>query len=56
MQSPNHRGTQLIQPLINISKASTPVRKRVVQPGTQPLNSTPVNINKIPHKNPLPSK
>jgi hypothetical protein len=44
----------LIQPFINISKASTPVRMRVIPPGSQ-LNSTPVSINKIVgqmHKSP----
>lgn len=38
--------TSLIQPFINISKASTPVRTRVIPPGSQP-NNTPVNVNKI---------
>jgi hypothetical protein len=41
----NSKGSPLVQPLINISKASTPVRTRVVT-GTQP-NSTPINIHKI---------
>ena len=53
-QSPSSRGSPLIQPLLNISKASTPVRTRVVA-NTGPLNSTPVNVNKIPQKNPIPS-
>ncbi len=52
MQSPTHRGNPLIQPLINISKASTPVRTRVVN-NAGPMNSTPANINKIPQKIPL---
>ena len=54
IQSPNNRGNPLIQPLINISKASTPVRTRVVT-NTGPMNSTPVNVNKIPQKNPIVS-
>lgn len=54
MQSPSNRGNPLIQPLINISKASTPVRTRVVN-NAGPMNSTPVNVNKIPQKIPLAS-
>ena len=44
----------LMQPLLNISKASTPVRTRVVV-GTPQPNSTPISINKIAgnlHKSP----
>lgn len=33
-------------PLISIANASTPVRKRLIKPGSQ-MNSTPVNIHKI---------
>ena len=36
----------LMQPLINISKASTPVRTRLVGGSGQP-NSTPISINKM---------
>ena len=46
--------TQLVQPLLNISKASTPVRTRVVGTAGQ-ANSTPISINKIVgniHKSP----
>ena len=45
--------TQLINPLLNIANASTPVRTRVVKPSSQ-LNSTPVNSHKIgvPSKSP----
>ena len=47
-QSPFNRPkqTNLMQPFINISKASTPVRTRLVATGSQ-MNSTPVNINKM---------
>jgi hypothetical protein len=43
-----------MQPFINISKASTPVRTRVVPPASQ-MNSTPISVNKIVgnvHKSP----
>lgn len=45
-----------INPIINIANASTPVRMRIVKPGTQ-LNSTPVNVHKIgvPSKSPAQS-
>ena len=56
IQSPSHRGNPLIQPLISISKASTPVRTRVVNNNNGPMNSTPVNVNKIPNKVPLTGK
>ena len=36
----------LMQPLINISKASTPVRTRLVGGSGQP-NSTPISMNKL---------
>lgn len=53
--TPNqHKQSQIMQPFINISKASTPVRTRVVPPGSQ-MNSTPINLNKIVgnlHKSP----
>lgn len=47
------KANPLITPLINISNASTPVRTRIVKPGSQ-LNSTPVNVHKIgiPAKSP----
>ena len=54
MQPNQLKQSNLMQPFINISKASTPVRTRVVAGGTQ-LNSTPININKIVgniHKSP----
>jgi hypothetical protein len=44
-QNQQKQGT-LMQPLINISKASTPVRTRLVG-GATPANSTPISINKI---------
>lgn len=51
----NHqKQSHLMQPFINISKASTPVRTRVVPTGSQ-MNSTPISINKIAgnlHKSP----
>ena len=54
MQSPSNSPTNpLIQPLIN--KVSTPVRTRVVN-NAGPMNSTPVNVNKIPHKKPIISQ
>ena len=40
------KSSPLIQPILNIAKASTPVRTRIVKAGTQ-MNSTPVNIHKI---------
>lgn len=51
--SQSKQGT-LMQPLLNICKASTPVRTRVVTGASQP-NSTPISINKIArnmHKSP----
>lgn len=42
-----------MQPLISISKASTPVRTRII--GGSQINSTPVNIHKVAahtHKSP----
>ena len=55
-QTSLHQSKQgtLMQPLLNISKASTPVRTRVIG-GTSQLNSTPISINKIAgnlHKSP----
>lgn len=50
----NPKQSHLMQPFINISKASTPVRTRVIAPGSQ-MNSTPISINKIVgniHKSP----
>ena len=46
MQSNQGKSSPLIQPILNIAKASTPVRTRVVKGGSQ-MNSTPVNIHKI---------
>ena len=40
------KANPLLNPLITISNASTPVRTRIVKPGSQ-LNSTPVNVHKI---------
>ena len=50
------KATHLINPLLNIANASTPVRTRVVKPSSQ-MNSTPVNSHKIgnPVKSPTPS-
>ena len=45
------KGSQLVNPLLNIANASTPVRTRIVKPSSQ-MNSTPVN----PHKIGVPSK
>ena len=47
------KSAQLVNPLLNIANASTPVRTRIVKPSSQ-LNSTPVNPNKIgmPAKSP----
>ena len=55
-QAPLNQSKQgtLMQPLLNISKASTPVRTRVIG-GTSQANSTPISINKIAgnlHKSP----
>jgi len=50
----NNKQTSLIQPFITISKASTPVRTRLIG-ATNQMNSTPVNISKIGayiHKSP----
>jgi hypothetical protein len=50
----SQKQNNLMQPLLNISKASTPVRTRVLNPHAQP-NSTPINFNKIAgnvHKSP----
>ena len=46
IQSNQGKSSPLIQPILNIAKASTPVRTRVVKGGSQ-MNSTPVNIHKI---------
>ena len=51
----NTHPNPLIQPLITINKASTPMRNRVVN-NAGPMNSTPVNVNKIPHKKPIISQ
>lgn len=40
------KATHLVNPLTTLPNASTPVRTRVVKPGSQ-LNSTPVNVHKI---------
>ena len=50
----NLKSTNLMQPFISISKASTPIRTRVIG-GSSQLNSTPINLNKIMsniHKSP----
>lgn len=47
------KGNHIINPLVHIANASTPVRTRIIKPGSQ-LNSTPVNVHKIgiPAKSP----
>lgn len=40
------KSTHLMNPIAGISNASTPVRTRIIKPGSQ-LNSTPVNVHKI---------
>lgn len=40
------KSTHIVNPLNAIPNASTPVRTRVIKPGSQ-LNSTPVNVHKI---------
>ena len=46
-QGPTHiKSTHLINPLLTIANASTPVRTRIIKPSSQ-LNSTPVNPNKL---------
>jgi hypothetical protein len=40
------KASHIVNPLTTIPNASTPVRTRVVKPGSQ-LNSTPVNVHKI---------
>ena len=54
--SPNIKSSHLINPLLNIANASTPVRTRVVKASSQ-MNSTPINSHKIsvPAKSPLAS-
>ena len=46
IQQSQVKTSPLLQPLLNIAKASTPVRTRIVKPGSQ-MNSTPVNVHKI---------
>lgn len=46
IHQPESKQNLLIQPLLNIAKASTPVRTRIVKPNSQ-MNSTPVNVHKI---------
>ena len=50
------RAAQLTNPLASISKASTPVRTRVIKPSSQ-MNSTPVNPHKfgVPVRSPVAS-
>lgn len=43
----NNKTNNLIQPLISISKASTPLRTRIVGTNNTQLNSTPINFNKV---------
>jgi len=53
-QAYHQKQSNLMQPFLNISKASTPVRTRVVNPHVQP-NSTPISVSKIVgniHKSP----
>ena len=53
-QTYTNKQNNLMQPFLNISKASTPVRTRVMNTHGQP-NSTPISINKIVgniHKSP----
>lgn len=57
-QQPTHIKTNhIVNPLVAIANASTPVRTRVVKPSGQ-LNSTPVNVHKIgiPAKSPVINK
>lgn len=44
--SPHQKQTSMMQPFINISKASTPVRTRLVPPHAQPSPS-PITNNKL---------
>ena len=46
IHQPETKQNLLIQPLLNIAKASTPVRTRIVKPSSQ-INSTPLNPHKI---------
>lgn len=54
IQQSQVKTSPLIQPLLNIAKASTPVRTRIVKPGSQ-LNSTPVNVHKLGNTTKSPS-
>ena len=47
------KANNLMNPISGITNASTPVRTRIIKPGSQ-LNSTPVNVHKIgmPAKSP----
>lgn len=54
IQQSQVKTSPLIQPLLNIAKASTPVRTRIVKPGSQ-MNSTPINVHKIGHPNKSPA-
>ncbi len=47
--SQNIKNSPLMQPLISISKASTPIRTRVLttNENNAQFNSSPININKI---------
>ena len=40
------KSNHLVNPNVAITNASTPVRTRIIKPGSQ-LNSTPVNVHKI---------
>jgi hypothetical protein len=40
------KSNHIVNPIAGISNASTPVRTRIIKPGSQ-LNSTPVNVHKI---------
>jgi hypothetical protein len=40
------KSNHIVNPLVTITNASTPVRTRIIKPGSQ-LNSTPVNVHKI---------
>ena len=43
----NSKTNNLLQPLISISKASTPLRTRIIGSNNIQPNSTPINFNKV---------
>jgi hypothetical protein len=54
VESGQGKQNSLIQPLLSIAKASTPVRTRIVKAGSQ-MNSTPINGQKLPQALKSPS-